>query len=221
MVALSWNRNTSGSDGLLIERAECAPNGLLDGTWVALPVPDPAASSFLDQGASKNLYFTYRITNLKGSLAGQPSAPSDPVFTGLLPVAWVTAAYDPSQGGIQVSWGASTGARPDGVRLERSDCEATGASLGNWTTLSLPTGYQTAFLDKQVTLGARYTYRATSLYGTNTTPPCLLPYSIPIPETALSTKTQAPIQAAPAAQVGTRLPVRLWLENTQGRIALD
>lgn len=180
-VTLSWNRNTTGSDGLRIERAECTQYGTVTGTWVALPTTDPLAASFADSSISKDLFYAYRITNLKGTRAGQSSPASNPVSTGLTSVAWVNASFDSIHQGVQVSWGSFLPSTADGVMLERSDCDANGTSLGNWATLSLPTGYRTTFLDRAVAEAGRYTYRATYLYGLNASASYQMPSSVSIP----------------------------------------
>lgn len=181
-VTLTWTRNTTGSDGLRIERAECTQYGALTGDWGQLPISNPLASTFVDAGVSQNLYYTYRITNLKGTRAGQPSTPSFPVFTGLPAAAWVSAYYDTAQGGVHISWGPDLSSTPpDGLLLERSDCDASGTSLGNWVALSLPTGYCTSFFDQAIVEGGRYSYRVTYLYGSNPSAASQLPYSVIIP----------------------------------------
>jgi len=181
LVNLAWDRNTSGSDGLLIERAECTYYGSVTGPWVPLSAKDPLASSYVDAGVSPNVYYAYRLTNLLGTRSGQASTPSSPVFTGLISISWVNAYYDVAQAGVQVSWGSFSSTTADGILLERSDCDANGASLGNWTALSLPTGYRTSFMDLTMLEGGRYLYRASNLYGSKATTPCQANYSVSIP----------------------------------------
>ena len=180
-VSLTWDRNTTGSDGLLIERAVCDQSGNSTGAWVSLPTVDPFASTYVDTGVPLNLYCTYRLTNLKGTRAGQASARSLPVFTGLASVSWVNASYDSTQGGVQVSWGPYVATPPDGILLERSDCDANGTSLGNWITLSVPAGYRTSFLDRTGAEGGRYSYRVSNLYGSTASTPCQASFSVSIP----------------------------------------
>ena len=180
-VHLAWDRNTTGSDGLLVERAACDQYGNLAGVWLKLPTVDPLASTYVDTGVSPNLYYTYRLTNLKGAHVGQASVQSIPAFTGFAPVSWVNNSYDPTQGGVTISWGSSASTSADGVLLERSDCDANGLSLGNWTTLPVPAGYQATFLDRTVMEGGRYTYRVSNLYGSTATIPCQSSYSVSIP----------------------------------------
>lgn len=181
VVVLNWNRNTASADGLRIERAECSAYGSVTGTWTSLPLSDPQASTYRDGGVSPDLYYTYRITNLKGVQASQPSINSQPVFTGLVSVTWVNASYDATQGGMLVSWGSSTSTQPDGVRLERSDSDAYGNSLGNWTEVSMPSGFHTSFLDQSVQEGGYYLYRVTYLYGATTTTPSTMYYGASVP----------------------------------------
>jgi hypothetical protein len=180
-VSLAWNRNTTMSDGLRIERAECTQYGYVTGTWTSLPTPAPLASTYSDTGATPNLYYTYRITNLKGSRASQPSAQSQAVYTGLAAVSWINAAYDTGQAGVVVSWGSNTTVAADGVRLERSDSDASGNSQGNWAVVTMPAGYRSSFLDQNVVEGGRYFYRVANLYGTTATTPCMMYYSVLVP----------------------------------------
>jgi len=179
-VVLTWTRNTSGSDGLTIERAECSAYGTLSGGWTALPVTDPLASTFADNTIAPNLYYTYRISNRSGSRTSQPSTPSQPVYTGLTSIAWVNAYYDSNRLGVQVSWSASTPA-PDSVRLERSDCDANGTPLGTWSLLDLPAGYQTSFLDQSIQEGGIYAYRASNIYGQTPSTPYQMYYGVTVP----------------------------------------
>ena len=180
-VDLAWNRNSSASDGLRIERAECTQYGTVTGTWTTLPTTDPLASTYADTSAPPNLFYTYRITNLTGTRESQPSAPSLPVYTGLASISWISAYYDSTQGGVLVSWGSNTPIQADGVRLERCDSDASGVTLGNWTGVTLPSGYLNSFLDQSVMEGGRYFYRVAALYGTTATPPCSMAYSVAIP----------------------------------------
>jgi len=180
-VSLAWDRNTTGSDGLLTERATCDQNGYSTGTWLALPTVDPIAATYVDAGVSLNLYYTYRLTNLKGTRAGHSSAPSLPLYTGLISVSWVSAYYDPTLAGVQLSWNSFPSTTADGVLLERSDCDVSGLSLGNWTSLTVPAGYRTTFLDLTVVEGGRYAYRVSNLYGSTASTPCQSSYSVSIP----------------------------------------
>lgn len=180
-VSLAWDRNTTGSDGLRVERAACDQYGNPTGAWLTLPTVDPLGSTYLDAAVSLNLYYTYRLTNLKGSRAGQASVRSLPVYTGLATVPWVNAFYDSALGGVQLSWGSNGPTSADGVLLERSDCDANGTSLGNWTTLTVPAGYRTSFLDPMVVEGGRYAYRVSNLYGSTASTPCQTAYSVSIP----------------------------------------
>ncbi|HLP29767.1 MAG TPA: hypothetical protein VK150_00305, partial [Geothrix sp.] len=154
---------TTGSDGLRIERAECASNGSVTGAWTALPVPDPLVSTYLDRSVAPGLYYTYRLTNLKGAVAGQASPPSTPVFTGLEAVLYITANYDAGARGVQVSWSSSSQA--DGILLERAECDANGLPAGTWTALALPAGYRTSFLDLDILEVRGYAYRVSNLRG--------------------------------------------------------
>ncbi|HJV47864.1 MAG TPA: hypothetical protein VJ549_01185 [Geothrix sp.] len=121
------------------------------------------------------------MSNLKGSLAGQPSPSSSPVFAGLPAPAWVDAAYDPIQSVAKISWASSTSAQPDGIRLERSDCDINGTLLGNWVTLPTPSGYSTSFLDQSIQEGGRYAYRVSNLFGAKDSAPCQMNRFISIP----------------------------------------
>lgn len=180
-VHLAWDRNTSGSDGLRIERAECTQYGSITGTWTDLPIADPLASAYADTSASRDLYYAYRITNLAGTRVSQPSLASSPVYTGLAPISWMSAYFDSAQGGVLISWGSTTPIQADGVRLERCDSDASGIPLGNWTDVATPSGYLTTFLDKNIQEGGRYSYRVSALYGTTATSPCTMPGSVSIP----------------------------------------
>lgn len=180
-VNLAWSRNSSASDGLRIERAECTQYGSVTGTWTALPITDPLASTYVDTTISPNLYYTYRITNLIGTLASQPSALSQPVYSGLSSIGWIYANYDPVQAGLSISWGASTPIPADGVHLERCDSDTSGAPLGNWSDVAVPSGYFTTFLDQSGVEGGSYFYRVAALYGTTATPSCTTPYAAYVP----------------------------------------
>ena len=179
-VTLSWTRNTTGSDGLSIERAECTLYGSLNGGWSALTVTDPLASTFTDNGVAPNLYYTYRISNRSGNRSSQPSTPSQPVYTGLVSISWVNAYYDANMQGIQVYWSSSTPV-PDSVRLERTLCDTNGTPLGNWSLMSLPAGYQVSFLDQTVQEGGIYAYRATNFYGQSASTPYQMYYGVTVP----------------------------------------
>lgn len=179
-VILTWTRNTTGSDGLTIERAECSAYGSQNGGWTALAVTDPLASTFADNGISPNLYYTYRISNRNGSRSSQPSTPTQPVYTGLASIAWVNAYYDSNLLGVQVSWSSSTPV-PDSVRLERTLCDANGMPLGNWTLVNLPAGYQTSFLDQAPQEGGIYAYRAANIYGQTASIPYQMYYGVTVP----------------------------------------
>jgi hypothetical protein len=180
-VTLAWNRNTTGSDGLMVERTVSNASGSVAGPWLSLTIPDPSAATFVDTTAQAGNYYLYRVTNLKGGRSGQPSVPSNLVFTGLVPVSLVSAVFDSTQGGVQVTWASSPPSTADGILLERSDCDANSTSLGNWAALSLPVGYRTSYMDQTVLEGGRYTYRATNLYGASATAPCQMLNSVAIP----------------------------------------
>jgi hypothetical protein len=180
-VVLGWDRNTVGSDGLQIERAECTSYGSLSGGWIRLPVSDSLTSSYRDTGISPNLYYTYRIINLRGPQASQPSQVSQPVFTGLASASWLNAYYDSTQAGMAVTWGSLTSGPAEAVRLERSDSDISSSSQGNWAIVSMPSGFRTSFLDQGVVEGGRYFYRVTYLYGATATTPYTLPYSVSVP----------------------------------------
>lgn len=170
-MLVNWNRNTTGSDGLRVERSICEPSGFPLGSWVSLPVTTPSASSYLDTSAAPEQYYTYSVINLSGALPSRSSLASLPVYTGVAPAAWVTASYDPAVCGVQVIWGP----RPtlaDGFFLERSPCDASGAPTGTWTRLSTPTGYQTSFLDRSAPEEMDYIYRVINLIGPSPSLPC-------------------------------------------------
>lgn len=174
-VLLTWNRNTAGSDGLRVERAECTNYGSVTGSWSALSVPDPLVSTYLDRTAVTGGYYTYRLTNLKGSVASPASYPSAPVFTGLEAPLYVFASYDTTAGGMQVSWSSSSLA--DGVRLERTDCDANGTPLDSWAALTLPSGYRASYLDPSVQEGRGYAYRVSNLKGQVSSATCQMSYA--------------------------------------------
>lgn len=175
-VLLTWNRNTTGSDGLRIERAECSSYGSVTGAWTTLPVPDPLVSTYLDRGATTGLYYTYRLTNLKGALAGPTSSQSAPAFAGLEAAQYITANYDSGARGVQVSWASSSQA--DGVLLERADYDTNGLPLGTWAALALPAGYRTSFLDQSIQEAHRYAYRVSNLRGQTSSAACQTYYLV-------------------------------------------
>lgn len=180
-VALVWTRNSTGSDGLMVERAECTRYGSVAGPWLALPISDPQATSYLDNSGSTGSYYAYRVTNLKGGLSGSPSALSNLSYFGLTPLSGITGTFDTTQGGITVSWWTSSSSTADGVLLERSDCDAQGTPQGNWSALPLPAGSRLSYTDSTVLDGRSYSYRASNLYGTRASLPCQLAKSIAVP----------------------------------------
>lgn len=190
-ILLTWNRNTTGSDGLRIERAECTSYGSVTGSWTSLSVPDPLASAYLDRSVASGLYYTYRLTNLKGAVASLASTQSAPIFAGLEAVLYITANYDAGARGVQVSWSSSSQA--DGVLLERTDCDANGTPLGVWTPIALPAGYRTSFLDQGVQEASGYAYRVSNLRGQVTSAAIQTAYAVWIPLFAPVGLTVAPI----------------------------
>jgi hypothetical protein len=181
-VNLSWTRNTTGSDGLLIERAECTQYGIITGAWVSLPITDPLASTYVDQTFPRDRYYVYQVINLKGSQAGQPSLLSSPVFAGYMPIPWISATFDGMANCIRVSWWVGSLSQATGILLERSDYNSSGALLGNWTPLPIPSGLPTFDTDSSIAENAQYAYRATNLYGTNLSIPSQVigPVSVPL-----------------------------------------
>ncbi|MCE1204839.1 MAG: fibronectin type III domain-containing protein [Holophagaceae bacterium] len=163
-VSLTWTRNTISSDGLQVERAECTVLSTQTGPWVSLPVPDPLASTYLDQSADANHYYLYRLTNLYGTKAGQPSTVSSAISTWLEAPYSLNAFYDNGYGGILLSW-ASASAQVDGRLVERSDCALDSSPLGNWSQVALLPGTAVSFLDSAIGDGRYYAYRITNRHG--------------------------------------------------------
>jgi len=179
-VSLAWTRNTTSSDGLRVERAECTVLDTQTGPWVSLPVPDPLASTYLDPSADANRYYLYRVTNLYGTQAGQPSTLSSAISTGLEAPFSLRAYYDDGYGGVLITWAAAA-PQVDGRLLERSDCALDGTPLGNWTQLAQLPGASVSFVDRATADGKNYAYRLTNLHGQVASPTTQYPVAVWVP----------------------------------------
>ena len=163
-VSISWSRETKVGDGLMIERNVTDQWGSTNGSWTALSVPDPLASSFLDTTTKANTYYSYRITNKLGSSSSQASPISQPIFTGLAAPSQPTVTFDFTTLGMNISWVKNTTFN-DNVKIERIETTNYGSQIGTWVELTPtdPTG--NTFLDTTVTLNSYYSYRITNLRG--------------------------------------------------------
>jgi len=212
-VRLTWTRNTTGSDGLKIERAECTAYGSPTSAWLSLPVIDPLASSYSDSGVASNVRYTYRITNLHGTRASTPSASSGPVLAGLDSILSVYTSWDSAAGGVKLTW-YTMESHATGVKVERVDCDASGTIVGTWVTLPVPDGTTSSYLDASALEAKVYRYRMSNLHGqaaslvSPESYPIWIPLLSPTNLQVVATQTGMQLTWQNRSQVATEITVR-------------
>ncbi|HJW72992.1 MAG TPA: fibronectin type III domain-containing protein [Geothrix sp.] len=160
-VALNWSRNSTASDGLIVERMASDSLGNSQGGWISLPVSDPLASTYLDSTATLGTYYLYRITNKKGDTPSAAGPASYPIYTGLVGPSYLAAYWDYAQTGVTLNWYASNPA--DSILLERAQCDASGNPVEGWATVGTFAGNVTTYTDHAYQELATYLYRATEI----------------------------------------------------------
>jgi len=194
-VRISWVRNTTVSDGLLVERVETDFYGTVQGIWVALPVSDPLASTYVDTDARLNTHFSYRVTNLKGANASHPSIPSYAILAGLLAPDSLFAGWNLNTDGVALSWSGPP--IYDSFDLERSQCDSTGATVGGWSNVATVPGNAKTYTDLATQELTPYLYRITGTRLTTTSLPVIsYPITTPMfsPINLLASTVQGGIQ---------------------------
>lgn len=179
-TALAWASPSTVADGFVVKRAECANNGSPLGPWVTVQAVTSRTTTYLDTSAKAGTYYLYTITNTKGGETGAESPASAVVSTQVPSPTQLLAAFDAIQGGVALTWG-STFTQADGIRIERTESDATGLPLGTWVSLSGPLAASTTFLDTQVQEGTRYLYRISNLRGTAGSAPLVASTAVTVP----------------------------------------
>jgi hypothetical protein len=165
-MSITWTKNTSFNDGVKLERIENTYYGTQVGTWTQLTVSNPTASSFLDTTVIANTYYSYRVTNLRGTVASATSYVSSQAFAGLQAVSSLSAWWDTSRGGVYLSW--YTYATYDSLLIERSPSDSTGTPTGTWTKVATPTVSTTSYTDLSTRELTTYVYRISGVRGATT-----------------------------------------------------
>lgn len=168
-VAVSWVRNSTMSTGYRLERAPSDSYGYPTGAWTTLAVADVVSSSYLDTTATMGAYYTYRVTNTKGTVSSSPSQASGAIFIGLPAPGQPTATYDFAKAAMSLTWTKNTTFN-DGVKIERIETTSYGAQTGSWVELTPtdPTG--NTFLDTSAVTGTYYVYRVSNLRNGTASP---------------------------------------------------
>jgi len=202
-MALNWNRNTAFNDGFNLERIETNQYGGQLGSWTKLSVSDPTASTFLDTSVLTNAYYSYRVTNLRGSVSSTTSFASYSACAGLAPLSHLSARWDEAKGGVSLFWSGSGSYQF--IHLERVVCDTAGQPLGNWGTLATLSGSSSDYTDLTTQESISYLYRASGTRE-NYTSPAVSSY-------ALTSPLKAPYGLAVATATGGLLLT--WQNQSQ------
>jgi hypothetical protein len=162
-VSITWSRNSTLSTGFRIERAPSDASGYPSGNWTPLTVTDPLASSYLDTTITMSTYYTYRVTNTKGTVSSATSSASGAIFTGLPAPTFLSASWDSSKGGVYLYW-YSNGIY-DTFNIERVTCDTSGQPTGTWSTVASPSGSATYYTDLGTQEFTYYLYRIAGIRG--------------------------------------------------------
>jgi hypothetical protein len=181
-VNLTWTANTTKADHVLVERVAADANGLPSTLWSAL-TSYGSPSGFTDANPSELTSYLYRVTNLAAGVPSAASAPSALIQVPLAPPSYLSA-YASGGPTLTVSWSVPY-ATDRTYLLGRAEADASGSPTSGWTSLTVPSGYQSGFQDNGGTEGKGYVYRmAISLKGyttpyRQTTSPALVPLNAP------------------------------------------
>ncbi|HJV90168.1 MAG TPA: hypothetical protein VJ623_07690 [Holophagaceae bacterium] len=156
-ISLTWVKHFDFNDGTRIERAVCTSYGSPTGPWITLPAPAPTAQAAVDAAIAVNTYYTYRVVNLKGGAASDPSPNSTPVFAGVVAPSWASSFWWNTLNLAKVSWG--NGAAYDAVTVQRAVCDDGGTPLAPWLDLATLPGDATTFEDASPQEFTSYRYR--------------------------------------------------------------
>lgn len=101
-VAVSWSTPSLAADRYLLERATCNLAGLPTGPWIALPLPAPLVSGFVDKDVVETLGYIYHVTAWAGNVASTTEGPTPRV--SIAPLAPSSFAAQPLPNAVGLAW---------------------------------------------------------------------------------------------------------------------
>ncbi|WP_243384763.1 hypothetical protein [Geothrix alkalitolerans] len=160
-ILVTWETLSLLTDRYVLERAPCDAAGAPTGTWASLPLPNPAATIFVDKAVAETQGYLYRVTAWSGTTASTTRGPSQRAVTP--PLAPTAFAAQPLSGAVGLTW-VNQSRTATQIQITR----VASGGYGPTVPLAVLPGTATSFQDADVPLGY-YQYALSVSDGQSTT----------------------------------------------------